>query len=60
MKQILYIPFLLFAVLSFGQENVLSGKVIDKNSGESIYYTQKVNINTFAVKDLQIFIKKVS
>lgn len=36
MKQILYIHFLFFSILSVGQEVVVSGFVIDKKSGEPI------------------------
>lgn len=36
MKQILYIQFLFFSILSFGQEVVVSGFVINKKNGEPI------------------------
>ena len=36
MKQILYIQFLFFSILSFGQEVVVSGFVINKKKGEPI------------------------
>jgi len=38
MKQLLYISFFLFPILSFGQEIAVSGKVTDKKTGEPIYY----------------------
>ena len=38
MKQLLYISFFLFSILSFGQEIVVSGIVIDKKTDEPIYY----------------------
>lgn len=36
MKQIIYILLLLFSIMSFAQEVVVSGKVIDKKTGEVI------------------------
>lgn len=36
MKSIFYIPFLLFQVLSFGQEVIVSGKVVEKKTGEPL------------------------
>ncbi|WP_432671578.1 carboxypeptidase-like regulatory domain-containing protein [Flavobacterium sp. SM2513] len=36
MKQLIYISFFLFAILSFGQEVVVSGYVTDKKNGEPI------------------------
>ena len=38
MKQLLYISFYLFSILSFGQQIAVSGKVTDKKTGEPIYY----------------------
>jgi hypothetical protein len=38
MKQLLYISFFLFPILSFGQKIAVSGKVTDKKTGEPIYY----------------------
>jgi len=36
MKQIIYIQFFLFSILSFGQEFIVKGKVSDKKTGEPI------------------------
>ncbi|WP_084404235.1 carboxypeptidase-like regulatory domain-containing protein [Flavobacterium tegetincola] len=44
MKQLLYISFFLFPILSFGQEITVSGKIIYKKSGEPIV-SAIVNLN---------------
>ena len=43
MKQLLYISFFFFPILSFGQEVVISGIVINKNNGEPLYYVKVSN-----------------
>ena len=43
MKQLLYISFFFFPILSFGQEVVISGIVISKNNGEPLYYVKVSN-----------------
>ena len=43
MKQLIYISFFLFPILSFGQEVVISGIVINKNNGEPLYYVKVSN-----------------
>lgn len=44
MKQLLYISFFLFTILSFGQQITVSGKIIYKKSGEPIV-SAIVNLN---------------
>ena len=43
MKQLIYISFFLFPILSLGQEVVISGIVINKNNGEPLYYVKVSN-----------------
>lgn len=43
MKKNIYIAFLFFSVLSFGQEIVVSGIVIDKKTGEPLAFAQVIN-----------------